>query len=367
MIITRNILAIVSTTIALILSIPIIVLVLPFWIVSFLTHAIYRLIQPTISHWDEIIQFEPIIGWKPKNDLNVHYIARDKDICHVRTDSQGWPGTTSLSESTMVVFGDSFAFGYGVDFDTSYAEINPSLRIKPIGAPGYNMVQELLLMRQLSSQLRNRLVIWFICLENDLYDNLLPNKPNFYRTPFVRSPNGRDDWEVVTSHVSPTKWPCASTPRPYYPMLAKLCTQCSLSQRVFSACNFLVKEANVICQQAEAQLVVVTIPNKNQLSQRGQKFLASYLGEINEFDADFPDQKIGEICRLWNIPFMPSKRVLEASDYKEYDTHWNEQGNKKIAKMLSHLYESFSSGTFKVRGNLQESTTYGAPNHKITL
>jgi hypothetical protein len=222
---------------------------------------------------------------------------------------------------------------------TPYAALNPHLRIKAVGAPGYNMVQELLLMRQLSLQLRNKLIVWFICLENNLYDNLRPDKPNFYRTPFVRNLNGGDDWEIVSSHVNPTKWSFASVQRPYYATLAELCTPSALAQRAYAACHFLIREASALCKEAEAQLVVMTIPNKNQLSQHGREFLVSHLTEVDRFDPDFPDLKIGEMCRQWDVPFLPAKTFLEAGDYKEFDTHWNERGNRTIAKMLDHLQQ----------------------------
>jgi hypothetical protein len=81
------------------------------------------LLQPKFVPWDQVIEFETTIGWKPKRNLNIHYLARGDDICHIRTDSQGWPGKTTLAESAMVVFGDSFAFGYEVHIDASYAGV----------------------------------------------------------------------------------------------------------------------------------------------------------------------------------------------------------------------------------------------------
>jgi hypothetical protein len=76
------------------------------------------------------------------------------------SDAQGWPGTASIAES--VVFGDSYSFGYGVNVEASFfSECHCQARIKAIGAPAYNMVQEVLLMHQLSSHLSGKLVVWF--------------------------------------------------------------------------------------------------------------------------------------------------------------------------------------------------------------
>jgi hypothetical protein len=337
----RSVLGAISSLCAIALLAPIMILAFPFWVVSFLTRVTARLIQPTAVPWREIIEFDATIGWKPMANVNTYYLARGGDICHVLTDSHGWPGQTSLPESQVVVFGDSFAFGYGVNTSASYAEINPRLRVKAIGAPGYNMVQELLLMRELALHLRGKLVIWFICLENDLYDNLHPNKPNFYKTPFVRSLNGGEDWEIVTSHVTPDRWPVSLVESPYLPMLAKFCTPGFASQRAFAACHFLIREGYSLCKQAEAQLVVITIPNKNQLSQHGLRLLMRQLQDGEGFDPDLPDREIDTICRKHGIKFLAGKGYLDASDYKENDTHWNKQGNRRVAELIEHLYHDY--------------------------
>ena len=90
------------------------------------------------------------------------------------TDRDGWPGAGSLDDAKVVVIGDSFAFGYGVDTNRSFAALTPSLAVKAIAAPGYSMVQGVRLMEQLGERLRGKLVLWFIFLENDLQDNLAP-------------------------------------------------------------------------------------------------------------------------------------------------------------------------------------------------
>ena len=309
------------------------------------------LIQPKCSPWKDLIELEPTIGWKTMANLNTHYVAVGNDICHIKTDSQGWLGRNSLSESDIVVIGDSYAFGYGVNICDSYIEVDPNLRIKAIGAPGYNMVQELIIMQQLSSQLREKLVVWFICLQNDLFDNLRPDKPNFYRTPFVRNINDGVDWEIVTSHVNSAKWPYPTLKRPYAPMFAKFCTQSKLSDHVYSACEFLINEAFHVCKNVGAQLVVKTIPSKNQLSdlgQNGRKNIAKHLVNVNEkeINPDYPDQRIGDICSKLGVIFYPAKNFLSHVDYKTYDCHWTEQGNRRVAKLLSDIYDNYTSVPF---------------------
>jgi hypothetical protein len=154
-----------------------------------------------------------------------------------------------------------------------FSQPNGNIRIKAIGAPGYNMVQEILLMNALSSQLRGKLVVWFIYFGNDLYENL---QPNFYRyrMPFVREINGTGDWEIVTSHVSPANWR-SRFERDYYARLAEICSPTFLAQRVYSACEYLIGKGLEICNRADARLVVMTIPDITLISKNQTKRLAT--------------------------------------------------------------------------------------------
>ena len=356
--IMRAILAAITTLVSLLCVAPVLVLVLPFWAIAWLTRTIAPLFERPHVPWQHLIEYDPHIGWKPKANLDAYYLAHRDDMLtpyHIITDAQGWPGTTSLAASQMVVFGDSFAFGYGVDIDVSYAVLHPHIRIKAIAAPGYNMVQELLLMRQLSLQLRDKLVVWFIYLENDLFDNLMPNLFH-YRMPFVRSNSGIDDWHIVTHHICPTMWHYTSTQRPYYSFLAQICTPNTLSQRVYSACNFLIKEGNEVCQQAGARLAIMTIPNVKQLSPDGIAFLAAQGADGQQIDPDFPDQQISEMCQQWGVPFLAAKQHMRVQDYKKYDVHWNEQGHRRFAQLLVHLYQYYHTGSVETTAYLKNDT-----------
>jgi hypothetical protein len=361
---TRALLAMVAALFGLLLAAPVIVLGLPFWAIAFLTRTVARLLEPRFVPWNELIKFDPTLGWKPKANLNTCGIA--DDVFHLTTDSQGWRGQTSLAESEVVVFGDSYAFGYGADDKAIFSEINPHVRIKAIGAPGYNMVQELLLMRQLSSQLRDKLVVWFPYLGNDLYENLMPDMKG-YRTPFVRQVNGAGDWEIVTHHINPTKWPYTSRQRSYLHILAQLCTPAFLSQRVYAACEFLIKEGNKICDLAGAQLVVVTIPDPSQLGHSSLEFLVSRSRDTKRFDPDFPDRQIGASCHKWGVPFIAAKDYLDMSDHKKGDVHWNDQGHRRISELLSRIYDDYCSEQKRKAwtecGSLESLEKAGSPWH----
>ncbi len=66
------------------------------------------------------------------------------------------------------------------------------------------MVQSVLLMEQFAERLAGKLVVWFVCLENDLEDNLAPAMWR-YRSPFVRPSRQRGEWEIARRARRPTR------------------------------------------------------------------------------------------------------------------------------------------------------------------
>jgi hypothetical protein len=337
----RTLLAVIAASFGMLLTIPIVVLGLPFWTVAFLTRTFCRLFEPHAVPWQQIIEFDPAIGWKPKPNLNT-YCSFAAGVFRVKTDSQGWRGTANIAESEIVVFGDSYAFGYGVDDEKAFFSAPHSqLRIKAIGSPGYNMVQELILMHQSSLHLRDKLVVWFIYFGNDLYDNLLPNLYN-YRQPFIRTVNGSGEWNVVTGHISRTEWPFnfEHNFRVKEKWGAVFGTT-FLSHRVYPACEFLIRQAREICSHAGGRLVVMTIPWPTQLNQRDWEQTMSRFGNPKEFNPHLPDQKLSEICSKLGVPFVTGKDYLAIRDHIPGEGHWNERGHQRVAEVLIDLYQRF--------------------------
>jgi hypothetical protein len=347
----RIILASLTTLIALVVLLPVALLVLPFWVVSLLTRTIARALEPKFLTRAGLIQFDRTFGWRAYPNLNTHHLM--VDLFHIRTDGDGWRGKHTLTESDVVVFGDSFAAGYGVSDRHFFANLSGPQRIKPIGIGGYSMVQELLWMQQLKESLRGKLLVWFVYYGNDLYDNLMPDLRG-YRKPFVRETREGGGWEIVSSHVTPDRWPLVTEGRiegqNHLPRLGEICSETFLSGRVFNACEYLFQVGNDLCQQVDAQLVVMSIPDACQLTGPGRQMLKTFAGDPDSFDAGRPDKKIGAICNSLGIQFVSGETFLDISCYKTNDCHWNEKGHREVAKMLWRLKASrpqsaYASGT----------------------
>jgi hypothetical protein len=340
------------TFIAAVAAVPCIILLLPVAaaagvLLAFVSavRALGRLLEPAFVPWTALIEFDRALGWRPRPNLDAHYLADRDDVHRIVTDAEGWPGRRSLDESDVVVIGDSFVFGYGIDTDRSFSELNASLPVKAVGAPGYSMVHGVLLIEQLAERLRGKLVVWFAYLENDLQDNLAPEMRR-YRAPFARYSAPHGGWEIADQHVGRDAWLCSDLDRRR--LFARFCVPGPLADRAYSAAEYLVARAQAACSRVAAQLVIVTIPTPAQLTDVGRQRLAAASGSPRACDAALPDRRIAEACQRHGVGFVAGAHHLTDRDYKAREgIHWNERGHARMAKVLADVYESFRTGTLR--------------------
>ena len=345
--------------VAAIAAVPCFVLLLPAFaaaavlvFVSRLVGAIASLIEPRFVAWTELMAFEPRLGWKPVPNLDTSYLADHDDVFRIVTDGEGWPGRRSIEQSDVVVIGDSFAFGYGVDTDRSFAEIDPSTRVKAAGAPGYSMVHGVLLLEILGRRLQDKLVVWFVFPENDLQDNLVPEMRR-YRAPFVRPNRLSGQWEIVDDHVTPERWTCSDLDkRRLFPIM---CVPGPIAEQAYSACEYLVERAWTVCLASGARLAVLTIPHPMQLTADGVAQLAALSGRPEACDENLPDRRLAASCERFGVPFVAGKSHLSRADYKRREgIHWNERGHRRIAGVVRHLATSIRAGAAEAPLMLRE-------------
>ncbi len=334
----RLLLALIAAPLGLALVAPLLALAAPMAVVGATTRLLARLREPRPTPWQALIEFDPAFGWRPRAQVDAYHAGED-DLAHVTTDAEGWRGRGSLDDSQIVVLGDSFAWGQGIGDEEFFAHLVPGVRVKAVGVMGYNMVQELLWLEALAPRLRGKLVVWLIYFGNDLFENLMPHMQG-YRAPFLVSAAGAGGWRIATEHVRRVPWFTTGLRNggPYYRALAEYCTDGEASRRAYAACEFLLRRGAAACADAGAQLAVVTIPDKTQLSPEGIAFLRSQAGDPEALDPRLPDQMLGEICARLEIPFVAGAARLRPEHYQQLDCHWNASGHREAAGILADLH-----------------------------
>ena len=342
---TRFLLALFSAFGGLLLSLPIVMIILFLWLVSALTRTVAHYYEKSAVAWQQIIEFDSLLGWKSKPNLHVSCIAEPAgEIFKIITDSNGWRGHTNLHDSDIVVFGDSFAFGYGVDDADCFFNLRTEKpKIKSIGVPGYNMAQELLCMQRLAPQLRDKPVVWLVYVGNDIYDNLKPNHLH-YRRPFVRHLRDTDQWEIYNAHVTLSRWPYHSGRQliEHHEMLGNTYSSSFLGKRAYSACEYLIASAQDLLNRFGAELVVVTIPDIFELSSNGTQRLLLYSADPATFDPNLPHRRIESICSRLGVKYFSAKDSFQIDDYNPRDRHWTPSGHQRIKEFMIRLHADYT-------------------------
>ena len=316
-----------------VLLLPVVVVALPLWLVAALTRWLSRqpLLEPRAFPQD-LVEYLPVIGARTRPNLDTY--GKGEDVFRLTTDADGWRGQATLDEADVAVFGDSFAFGYGVDDVDFYADLIPGLNVKAVASPAYSMVHEVLWMGRLARRLRGKTVAWLIYWGNDLSDNLRPNLGS-YRMPFVRGRPG-GPWEIVTDHVSDEPWTLQSRPRDNDKLVVEYCTPSWEGERVFSAADFLIGEAARICGDAGACLAVVTIPLTTRVKDPASLRRLSATSE--QVDLALPDRRLEESCTRRAIPFIALAPRLRPRHYWHEDMHWNAAGHRLAAEVVADIH-----------------------------
>lgn len=314
---------------------PVALMALPLWFVSALTRWLSRqsLLEPP-SYPHNLIEYIPEIGARPRPYLDTY--GRAEDVFRLTTDGEGWRGSARLNDADLVVVGDSFAFGYGVDDDDFYANLHNEHTVKAIASPAYSMVHGLLWMRRLATRLRGKAVVWLVYTGNDLSDNLRPDLST-YRMPFVSKDDGAR-WRVRSDHVSAEPWPFATAPRDNQRLFSELCTPSPYSDRAHEAADFLISEAAGVCADAGARLTVVSIPPKTRITDPGAH--RSLSPDPPNVDLDLPDIRLARSCQSHGISFASMRPRLRPRHYWREDMHLNAAGHRVVADLLLELQQA---------------------------
>ena len=209
--------------------------------------ALGRLLEPRVRALDRAHDVRSEARVAAAADLDAHYLAERDDVFRVVTDRDGWPGTRSLDDSAVVVIGDSFAFGYGVDAGKQLRGPEPGVdhqggrgaRLQHGAERAVDGAVRRAARRQAGGVVRlpgerSRRTTWRRrCGATARRSSGCP----------ARAADGRSP----TSIVGPTPW--QSTDRDWKRILPHLCVPGPLADRAYAACDYLIGRASASCRR----------------------------------------------------------------------------------------------------------------------
>jgi hypothetical protein len=166
-----------------------------------------KLVPPMLAHGapDEALwQYDPLLGWMTVPGVRTVRPVTGPDAGDIRVNAYGFRGRTLTPSRQahvprVLVFGDSFVFGVGIDerhlFPAVLERLLRSRRGRPyevgnFAVTGYSTDQELLLYQSKGRSLAPDVVILVVC-DNDFLANTLDLVYRTYHKPFFeKSPTG---------------------------------------------------------------------------------------------------------------------------------------------------------------------------------
>ncbi len=114
-------------------------------------------------------EYHPELGWYHQRNKTAESLKEGSFKVTVHTNSRGFRGTREYAESKppgtvrMLVLGDSFPFGFGVEDDQTFPALleqqSPNLEVPNLGVPGYGLDQMLIAYRVLGKKLHPDYVV----------------------------------------------------------------------------------------------------------------------------------------------------------------------------------------------------------------
>lgn len=157
-----------------------------------------RVFASVIAKRGKLFELDPELGWRPLPNLDLVRRNANGDTWHIMTDAAGIRGASAWSDdgrTRLLVLGDSFAFGEGVEladrFDTLVQEHLPNLSVVNLGVMGYGPDQQLLRARPWLKTLRRGDALLLLTYRGNDFHDLARTRHGGRSKPWLEELDGR--------------------------------------------------------------------------------------------------------------------------------------------------------------------------------
>jgi hypothetical protein len=294
-----------------------------------------RLVPQPAGFW----RHDPRLGW--------HHTAGSEGVfdrspvfrTRVRINDKGlrgrdYPYERVAGRRRILVLGDSFVFGYGVEqeeiFTTVLEGLLPATEVINAGVSGYGTDQELLWFRAEGARYRPDLVILLMC-GNDELDNHSTIAYSLYPKPlFVPSPGG----ELVLTNV----------PVPPVPLRLRLKAWLLGHSRVaFQASRLLgrARHAGPSSPRVDDGLTLTLVETlRREATANGARFLVAATEKFWSYDDRSARDAHADLLRALRGRGITAVDIEGGEGYAPEamtitgDGHWNARGHQFVARLL---------------------------------
>jgi hypothetical protein len=288
--------------------------------------------QPRFIFWT----YDPLLGWAHRPNQQGPLIYPDFSIS-VSNNSRGLRDDEYPLERTgkkrMLVLGDSFAWGFGVELPQRFSEIlearHSDWEVINAAVSGYSTDQEYLYLKERGSAFQPDVVL-LVMHENDFLGNVESEHTGYYKPCFVVN-DGR--LELTNVPVPTQKW----RQRLEIFILGKtyLFQQIYLGGRTALA-KIAARgdpESNDGLRQRQRQITPRLIQALSELCQekRSKLVIASYALDPEQIEC------VKSVCASQTIPFLPLDPALVSARQRftfPNNPHWNATGHRIAADAI---------------------------------
>jgi hypothetical protein len=292
------------------------------------------------------VQFHPYTGYINKPNLNVAFGNKEFNT-NIQTNSSGFRDDEESNQNpNVLILGDSFGFGWGVEKDENMEAVlekKSGLSILNMSVSGYNNVQELALLEEWekTNSLKDKtlLLLYYV---NDMYDNVsdasglspLINKTDDSIIMLPPKLTAYNNWiSGASTGLGKTLAKNFYTLyylRNLYAYIRSFWTEKELENKSsvinpeignqIRSFRSILKRFSIICKGQNCKMIIVYIPHSPHF--KSSRYTKEYF--ILKF-----------LVASFNFDLVDLSGRLNEKDYYLLDEHWNRNGNERVASILN--------------------------------
>lgn len=321
-------------------------------------------IAPTSNQYN-FFQYDKTLGWKNKPGASGTFARRDFSTS-IKINKFGMrdkdvPNNNLFGKYRVAILGDSFSWGHGVELSERYDVVakeylkNSDVEFLNFAVTGYGPVQYLLQLDEVL-KFKPTLVVLGFCLQNDYVDNAIWRRYGYYGPFGALKGNSVEIEGYPIPNVK--KFGFLSDDEMSFKILSKLKLY-SLVKKAIAKNNskviekeqdglvgytydsvynpedplhskalivndYFISEIKRRLDNNNIKLVILAVPTKKE-----------YAPMRADFNPTVARSNLTQTAGRFCIELIDPTEQMSLKDFFEHDGHWNANGHKKVARVLS--------------------------------